>query len=141
MQKNKKKSVKKEENRHVNIRDPKVRKEIGLIWEEPRFVMPIRTKTKHEREVLRNAKNSIRKEDMHFHTAPYKYSTVKAKLIIYLKPNKDFEKTTYSKECSLSQIAEILSNYRRKKNNESLIAKYSYDGKTYQPNTYPYWIR
>lgn len=146
MKKDKKKSTKKEENRWVDVRNDKVMREMGIL--RPLPLVPrsssVWTKTQLEKDVLREERNCTRKGDMHFHTIPYRHSTVRAKLIIYLKPNKDFDKSTYSKECSLSDVAEVLSNYKvynkKSKSMESVVAKYSYDGKTYT-NSFPYWTR
>lgn len=96
------------------------------------------TKTQNEKKLLRNARNSTKKEKMHFHSIPIKNIPVLAKLIIYLKKNTKFPKTTYSTNCYMHEIGNILALYCTDKC-ENLVVKYSYNGKTYSPNERPFW--
>lgn len=96
------------------------------------------TKTQREKKMLKRYKS---KERIHFHTIPIKSIPVWSKLIIYLKKNKEYPKTTYSIKCWQHEISNILSNYCQVKKGkvENLVSKYSYNGKTYAPNERPFW--
>lgn len=116
----------------LGIRPPMVALRDKSVW----------TKTQFEQKTLKSLRRNRR--HIHFHTVPEKSIPVRAKLIIYLKKNDKFPKTTYSTMCWQNEINSILLNYyqRNKKSgfNECLILKYSYNGKTYSPEQRPYWF-
>lgn len=105
------------------------------------------TKTKKEKEDLKNMKSRWKKEDMHFHSIPVKQTNIKAKLIVYLGKEankvKKFDRTTYSSQCYLHNIENVLSKYKvwnnKMKRFDNLVVKYSYNGKTYEPHERPFW--
>ncbi len=118
----------------LGIRQPNATPRDKTVW----------TKTPNEKRILRNMRNSVRKEKIHFYTVPNKSIPVWDKLIIYLKKNKTFPNTTYSTKCWMHEIGDILSMYNQynKKTDfyDNLVVKYSYNGKTYKPEERPYWI-
>lgn len=139
----KNKVVQKEENRWIDVHDDNVMREMGFMRpfnQTPRDKSVWR-KTSNDRRLLKNIKHSVRKGDMHFHSIPQKRSAVNAKLIIYLNPNKVFPKSTYSQECSNTNIRDILGKFcvvdSKTGYSKSVVAKYSYDGRTYSPNEIP----
>ena len=80
---------------------------------------------------------------MHFYTVPRKFIPLQGKLIIYLRKNKVYPKTTYSMKCWQSDIQNILSKYTVKNHKlnitESAVDKYTWNGKTYYPGKLPFW--
>lgn len=141
----KSKMIKKEGDRWINVHDDDVVREFGLIRyfkQSPRD-KSVWTKTSNERRLLNNSKHICRKENMHFNTIPTKHVVVRAKLIIQLKSNKVFQKTTYSFDCSNLSIESILGRFTitnpKTGYMESVVAKYSYNGKTYAPEERPFF--
>lgn len=116
----------------LGIRPPYLPQKDKSVW----------TKTSYEKKILKSLRrgNSSR---IHFHSIPMKSIPVRAKLIIQLKKNKVFPKSTYSIECWQHEIGNILQRYyySNKKNgtNECLVLKYKYNGKEYQPSERPFW--
>lgn len=136
---------KKEEDRWIDVHNDDVMREMGFFRpfnQSPRDESVWR-KTPNERRLLRNVKRQGKGNDMHFHSAPHKHIPVRAKLIIQLKKNKKYPNTTYSTECFMSDIPDIISQYRvvnpRTNYSESVVAKYSFNGRTYAPNEVPFW--
>lgn len=98
------------------------------------------TKTPKEKRLLA----SMRRKSKKFYggLTPVKPIPVECKLIIYLKKNKRFPKTTYSVICRQHKIGEHLGRYiimDKNGNINSLVDHYYYNGKTYRPNERPYW--
>ena len=140
----KNKAVQKEEDRWIDVHDDNVMREMGFMRpfnQSPRD-KSVWQKTPNERRLLRNVKHSVKNRDMHFHAAPAKRATVCAKLIIQLRSNKVFPKSTYSQECLNTHIGDVLGRFRitdpKTGYSESIVAKYSYNGRTYAPNEVPY---
>nr|DAT77796.1 MAG TPA: hypothetical protein [Caudoviricetes sp.] len=137
------KAPQRDEDRWVDVHDDALMIELGI---RPAALTPrdksVWTKTPYEQRLLKSLRRSSR-ERIHFHTVPEKSIPVRAKLIIQLKKNDKFPKTTYSTECWQHEIRSILLNYyqRNKKTgiNECLVSKYTYNGKTYGPNEKPFW--
>lgn len=137
------KASQREDIQLVNVRDDEQMIELGI---RPPHVIPrdksVWTKTSYEKKSLKIERNK-HKERIHFHSVPRKSIPVRAKLIIYLKKNKNFPYTIYSTECMQHEIGDILFNYYLKNHktgcNECLITKYVYNGKTYDPNERPFW--
>ena len=127
----------------VDVHDDAQMVELGI---RPPSLAPrdlsVWTKTPYEERILKSLRR-IYKGRMHFHSFPTKYIPVRAKLIVQLKHNKRFPKSTYSLECNMYEIGSILSKYyqwnKKDKGTECLIVKYSYNGKTYQPWERPFW--
>lgn len=121
----------------VNIHNDDEMRKNGL-W-RPYNVTPrdpdVWTKTNKERKLLNKLKYSWKKKDMHFWNIPEKRGTVTAKLIIQLKKNNKFDKTTYSFICRNSEIKNFLNNFTSHNHKtgkvHNYVAKYSYNGKTY----------
>jgi hypothetical protein len=90
------------------------------------------TKTEFERNALDKAKHRVKKYDMHFHTKPYEIIPVVAKLVVYLRKS-NRGKSTFSFECKQSSVKNILLKFGK------TLLKYSYNGKTYQPDELPFW--
>lgn len=101
------------------------------------------TKTPAERRLLKKLRGTWKGLNMHFYNIPHKFIQVPGKLIIQLKKNKVYPKTTYSIECWQSDIPEILANYieldNKTKTTRSVIATYKWNGKTYSPTELPFW--
>lgn len=137
-------TIKKEEDRWINVHDDDIMREMGFMrpFKQTPRDKSVWSKTLNERRILHNVKNSCKNEDMHFHMAPAKQSRVCAKLIIYLNSNDVFPKSTYSFMCLNTAIGEILGKFQitnpRTKVFESAVIKYSYDGKTYKLEERPY---
>ena len=127
----------------VDVHDDEQMVELGI---RPPSAAPrdlsVWTKTPYEKRILKSLRR-IHKGRMHFHSSPTKHIPVRARLIVQLKRNKKFPKSTYSSECNMHEIGNILSKYyqwnKRDKCTECLIVKYSYNGKTYQPWERPFW--
>lgn len=141
----KNKAIQQEEDRWVDVHNDDVMREMGFMKpfnQAPRDESVWR-KTPNERRILRNVKHVGKNEDMHFHSTPHKHIPVRAKLIIQLKKNRKYPNTTYSTECWMSDIPDILSKYQvinpKTKYAESAVARYSFNGKTYAPNERPFW--
>lgn len=142
------KAVQQEEDRWIDVHNDDVMREMGFFRpfnQTPRDES-VWTKTPYERRILQSVKHTYgKKEDMHFHSIPAKFIKVRGKLIIQLKKNKVFPKTTYSIECWQSDIPNILSKYtitnNKLKITESIVAKYTWHGKTYYPGELPFWGR
>lgn len=133
-----------EEDRWIDVHDDDVMRAMGFFRpfnQAPRD-KSVWTKTPYERRLLKELRHSD-KRDMRLHSFPGKHIPVRAKLIIQLKKNKKFSKTTYSTECWQHEISSILGKYywRNSKTGyaESLVAKYVFNGKTYGPNERPFW--
>ena len=130
-------------NGWVDVHDSELMIELGM---HPNYLPSkdpsVWTKSKKEKELVKALK-SAHKGEIHFGSIPNKSIPVRAKLIIQLKKNKKFPNTTYSTICNMNQIDNILSNYcqNNPKTNitVSLVAKYTYNGKTYEPNERPFW--
>lgn len=140
----KNKAIQKEEDRWIDVHDDNVMREMGFnrpFNQAPRD-KSVWSKTPNERRLLSQVKHSMRKDDMHFHATPAKRGTVRAKLIVQLKANKVFPKSTYSQECLNTHISDILGKFKvtdpRSGYSESVVAKYSFNGRTYAPNEVPY---
>ena len=133
-----------EEDRWIDVHDDDIMREMGFFRpfnQAPRD-RSVWTKTPNERRLLRDLRHSV-KRDMHIHSCPIKRIPVRAKLIVQLKKNRKFQKTTYSTECWMHEIGDILIKYCQRNNktgyNENLVAKYVFNGKTYESNERPYW--
>lgn len=137
------KATQRDEDRWVDVHNDALMIELGirLATRTPRD-KSVWSKTPYERRLLKTLRRSS-KERIHFHSIPEKSIPVRAKLIIYLKSNDKFPKTTYSTECWQHEIRSILSGYYQKAKKtglaESLVVKYVYNGKTYGPNEKPFW--
>lgn len=82
--------------------------------------------------------------------APAKSIPIPGTLIVYVrggnfttgklnpKTKKPIPKTTFSHKCMQSDIAFILGKY---KTDKSQVIKYSWNGKTYDPDNLPFWGR
>lgn len=140
----KNKADQKEEDRWIDVHNDDVMREMG--FNRPALQAPrdksVWSKTAYEKRILRNVRHSHRKEDMHFHSIPAKRATVRAKLIIQLKPNKVFPKSTYSFLCWDTNVEDMLNKFRlanhKTGQTESVVAKYSYNGISYGPEERPY---
>ena len=140
----KNKATQKEESRWINVHDDDVMRKMG--FNRPFIQTPrdksVWQKTPNEHRLLKNVKHTAKKEDMHFHHIPSKRAIVCAKLIVQLMPNNIFPKSTYSQECLNTHISDILGKFQTTNPKtgycKSLVAKYSYNGRTYAPNELPY---
>lgn len=138
------KASQREDNSWVDVHNDALMVELGIHLPN---VTPrdknVWTKTPNEKRLLKVMRNSVKKEKIHFHSSPVKSIPVLAKLIIYLKKNDKFSNTTYSTKCKMHKIDSILQKYcwYNKKTNcfESLVSKYSYNGRTYAPEERPFW--
>lgn len=128
----------------LGIRKPKVSPRDPSVW----------TKTLEEKAKARVAKNSIKTQFSTGLGQPSRSIPVYGKLIVYIKPSSKFcimdkktgkkiNKTVFSHKCGQSNIPTILSKYAEKDNklnmSYSLVTKYSWNGKTYNPKEIPFW--
>lgn len=133
-----------EEDRWIDVHDDDVMREMGFLRpfnQTPRDES-VWTKTPYERRILKKVRHSCKGEDMHFHLTPKKVIRVRGKLVINLLKNKRFRKTTYSTECWQHEIPEILAKYcvtnRKTGYSTSIVRKYSWNGKAYNPSDVPF---
>lgn len=123
----------------IDIHNDDIMRANGL-W-RPYDVIPrdpsVWTKTKEERKRLKKLRGTWKGLDLHFHNIPHKFIQVPGKLIIQLKKNKIYPKTTYSIKCWQSDIPEILIKYSGNKG--TYISYYKWNGKTYCPTELPFW--
>lgn len=115
----------------INVHDDSKMIELGIrnkVWEgrDP----SVWSKTNKEKAKLKKVHNH---KHMHTGVASKKVIPVFAKLIIWLKKNKEFANTTYSKECWQHEIPSKLAFYG------DLVSKYQYNGKIYRSDELPYW--
>lgn len=87
------------------------------------------SKTKKERKQLDRIKYSAGEISKNS-CAPRKTSYLRDKLIVYLKKNKNFDKSTYSIICWKHEIPFIISSFINNKG-DSLVNKYYFNGRTY----------
>lgn len=132
-----------DEDHWVDVHDDALMVELGI---HPRPATPrdpsVWTKSKQEKKILRTLRCS-HKGKMHLGTSPRKVIPVRAKLIVQLKKNKRFPHTTYSTICGMHQIGDVLNFFhqwdRQNKVMVNVVAKYTFNGKTYAPNERPFW--
>lgn len=128
--------MKEEKISKVNVRNDKEMVELGI---RPAPVTPrdpkVWTKTKYEKRILKEAKYSCRGGNGHFYPGTTKWNTFYGKLIVQLKSNKVFSKSTYSMICGNNDVQRVLSRFivenHKTKQMESVVRKYSYNGITY----------
>lgn len=140
----KNKAIQQEENRWIDIHNDDIMREMGFFrpfLQSPRD-SSVWTNTQYEERILREVRHSV-KQDMRPYSIPVKHIPVRGKLVIQLKKNKKFPKSTYSTECWQHEIGDILMKYYWKNNktgySECLISKYAFNGRTYKPNERPFW--
>lgn len=134
----------KKEIKPVNLKNEKELMSLGL---RSKSVSPrdpnIWTKSKQEKKAIKKAKHSYKNahpfEDWHIGNCPDPYYPYQCKLIIYLKKNKVFDKTTYSIICNPNDIQNYLNTYVDKKGN-SCVKKYKYNGKEYSVEEKPVYM-
>lgn len=132
-----------DEDRWVDVHDDALMVELGI---HPRSATPrdpsVWSKSKQEKKILRTLR-CAHKGKMHLGAPSRKVIPVRAKLIVQLKKNKQFPYTTYSTICDMHQIGDILNFFhqwdRQNKTMVSVVAKYTFNGKTYAPNERPFW--
>lgn len=132
------------DDRWIDVHDDDVMRAMGL-WrpynQKPRDPS-VWTKTPAERRLLKKLRHTWKGLDMHFHSVPRKRGVVRAKLIIQLLRNNIFPKTTYSQECWNTEVGDILRKFMvtdpKTGYEESAVAKYSFNGKTYGPKELPF---
>lgn len=127
----------------VDVHNDELMVELGIRHPEETPRDPsVWTKTPNERRLLKSLRRTC-KNTIHFYSKPDRVIPVKTKLIIQLKKNTKFPNTTYSTVCNMSDIDRILLMYsqynKSTKSNESLVQKYTFNGKTYKPGERPFW--
>lgn len=129
------------EESKVNVQDDLQMVELGirppLLAERDKSAW---TKTARDKKLLKKLRRG--NSNCHFGTVPIKPIPVKGKLIIYLKKNNVFPKTTYSTECWQHEISNILMKYfytAKSGVSHYLVMKYEFNGKSYLPNERPFW--
>lgn len=130
------KQTKKKEER-IDVHDDNAVRAAGIF--RPFDVTPrdpsVWTKTKKERQALKRMKH-IKLVNGHFWNNPPKHPVVTAKLIIQLKKNNKFDKTTYSFMCTDTSVPNYLRKFitiSKKGNVVNLISWYKYNGRQYGP--------
>lgn len=135
------------DDRWIDVHDDDVMRAMGFLRpfnQSPRD-KSVWTKTTREREALKKAKSAYKRHshfDGHCGTAPRKTGLLRAKLIIQLKKNKEYPKTTYSYICLNTAIDDILDKFKVLNASgfrETLVSKYKFNGKEYRPDERP-WI-
>ena len=139
----KNKAIQEKDDRWIDVHDDAVMREMGFNrFEKTPRDESVWTKTPRERQLLKKIRHTWKGLDLHFHSVPPKRGTVRAKLIVQLKSNDVFPKSTYSFECLNTHISDILGKFKVIDPvtgwSESVVAKYSYNGRTYAPNELPY---
>ena len=137
------KATQDERNSWVDVHDAALMVELGI---HPRPATPrdpsVWTKSEQEKRILRTLR-CINKGDMHFNIPPHRSIPVQDKLIIQLRKNKQFPYTTYSIICGMHQIGDILNFFQQQDHQNktviNLVAKYTFNGKTYKPDERPFW--
>lgn len=132
-----------DEDRWVDVHDGALMVELGIY---PCLATPrdpsVWSKSRQEKKILRTLR-CTHKGKMHLSTSPREVIPVRAKLIVQLKKNKRFPYTTYSTICGMHQIGDVLNFFRQwdRQNGMmvSIVAKYTFNGKTYKPNERPFW--
>ena len=132
-----------DEDRWVDVHDDALMVELGIY---PRPATPrdpsVWSKSRQEKKILRTLR-CAHKGKMHLSTPPRKVIPIRAKLIVQLKKNKRFPYTTYSTICGMHQIGDVLNFFhqwdRQNRMMVSIVAKYTFNGKTYTPNERPFW--
>jgi hypothetical protein len=139
---NNKKTNKREDDRWVDVHNDALMVELGIRPKdrEPRD-KSVWTKTSQETKLLKKLRRQFKHINGHFHNIPQKHIPVWGKLIIYLFKNNKFSKSTYSTKCWQHDIPNIISSYtvRSKDSFKNVVMKYSWNGKTYNSNEFPYW--
>ena len=141
-QENIKETFNSSDNYEINVHDDELMIKLGI--RPPHLSLrdsSVWTKTPHEKKLLQSERRK-HKEKIHFHSVPHKSIPVLAKLIIHLKKNDKFPYTTYSTKCWQHDIPNIISKYYQKDKtgaNVCLVTKYTYNGKTYNPDERPFW--
>ena len=125
----------------TNVHDDHLMISLGM--RQPHYYDPIYEKrTNDEKRQLRKLRCK-NKGKMHF-SIPKKVSIpVFDNLIIYLKKNKYFSNTTYSKKCYQHEIPQILSYFHaisKSGNDQNLVMKYYFNGRTYRPYELPFYF-
>ncbi len=139
----KNKAIQDKDDRWIDVHDDAVMREMGFSrFERVPRDESVWSKTPRERQLLKKIRHAYKGMDLHFHSVPPKRATVCAKLIVQLKPNDVFPKSTYSQECLNTHISDVLGKFKIVDPvtgwSESVVAKYSYNGRTYAPNEVPY---
>lgn len=137
------KAARNDNNHWVDVHNYALMVELGI---HPSPVTPrdpsVWSKSKQEKKILRTLR-CAHKGKMHLGTSPRKVIPVRAKLIVQLKKNKRFPYTTYSTICGMHQIGDVLNFFnqwdRKNRMIVSVVAKYTFNGKTYMPNERPFW--
>ena len=137
------KAARNDNNHWVDVHNYALMVELGI---HPSPVTPrdpsVWSKSKQEKKILRTLR-CAHKGKMHLSTPPRKVSPIRAKLIVQLKKNKRFPYTTYSTICGMHQIGDVLNFFnqwdRKNRMIVSVVAKYTFNGKTYTPNERPFW--
>ena len=137
------KAARNDNNHWVDVHNYALMVELGI---HPSPVTPrdpsVWSKSKQEKKILRTLR-CAHKGKMHLSTPPRKVIPIRAKLIVQLKKNKRFPYTTYSTICGMHQIGDVLNFFnqwdRKNRMIVSVVAKYTFNGKTYMPNERPFW--
>lgn len=134
--------MKQEKSSFVDIHDDDLMVALGMRCPKA-TIYNINTLTATEKKLLKKARRSA-KRPMHFHSIPKKSIPVIAKIIVQLKKNDRFPHTTYSSKCWMHNIGDVLAQYHQynKKTGkyENLVARYTYNGKVYDPRERPFWF-
>lgn len=135
------------DERWIDVHDDDVCREMGILRpfnQSPRDPS-VWSKTPNERRILKNTIAMCGGKIKGWHCPAFfqKESTVKAKMIVQLKKNKVFDKTTYSTTVGNMEIGNVLSQFiawnPRTQRYESLVKSYTFNGKTYSADERP-WI-
>lgn len=135
------------DERWIDVHDDDVCREMGIIRpfnQSPRDPS-VWSKTPNERRILRNtiAMCGGKIKGWHCPAFPQRESSVRAKMVVQLKKNKVFDKTTYSTTVGNMEIDNVLSQFivwnPRIQKNESLVKSYTFNGRPYNVTERP-WI-
>ena len=133
-----------EEDLWIDVHDDNVMREMGFFrpYDQKPRDPSVWTKTPYERRILKSVRHLF-KGDWHCPSIPRKSIPIRAKLIIQLNKNDEFDKTTYSTQCWMHEIGDILSRYivRNRVTGlaDNLVRWYTFNGKKYAPNERPFW--
>lgn len=132
-------NLEEKDSKWIDVHDDKVMREMGFF--RPYDVEPrdpsVWTKTNKERRELKRAKGRCSKlGNWHMGLTPNKEVKLSSKLIVSLKKNNSFDKTTYSFKCRQSNVNNLLDRFVSK-SGKSLVAKFNWNGKTYNSSQLP----
>lgn len=130
----KKQQVKKVKEEKVDIKNDKLMIELGMRL--PDRIIPDFSKTLKEKKMIKKMKKACNEVSRNWSSAEESSYPLESKIIVNLKKNISYPKTTYSRVIWQYQIDNYINSFRSKKGN-CLVKSYYWNGKTYNVNELP----